>query len=145
MIWFSLSDSASYKCTLNNNKNNKDRYSIGLSYRNTAQHPIYLYPTATGRGLGQEVCSALRHAFSGCSSTSAFTGRGKVLGFRFIKEDESFRSSEALWQAMNTTRGAVAVRTDLVHWCSKCMPGNCSNSKETGADQFDSDCDSDDE
>jgi len=26
--------------------------------------------------IGEEVYSALRHAFSGCSSTSAFTGRG---------------------------------------------------------------------
>jgi len=100
VIWFSLSD----------------RHSTDLSHRNSAQHPIYLYPSAIGRGLGQEVRSALRHAFSGCSSTSAFIFTWQGLTLQAYQEDESFKSSEALWQALETsvpTRGTVAGKTDL--------------------------------
>ena len=118
-----------------------DRHSTDLSHRNTAQHPIYLYPTAIGRGLGQEVCNVLCHAFSGCSCTSAFTGRCKVSRFKLIKEDESFRSTMS---SIGHDKKCCC-RKNGGHGISKCMSGNCSNSKETGTDQFDPDDDSGDE
>ena len=51
----------------------------------------------TLRRLGQEVCSALPgyHAFSRCDSTSVFTRRGKISGFKLLNEDESSRSTVA--------------------------------------------------
>ena len=67
-----------------------------LIFRTGTQHRTR-YLDLTAIGLGQEVCSALPgyHAFSGCDSTSAFTGRGKVSGFKLLKEDELFRSTMA--------------------------------------------------
>ena len=42
--------------------------------------------TATGAKLGADVCNALlgMHAFTGCDSTSAFSGKGKKLAFDLI-------------------------------------------------------------
>ncbi len=69
-----------------------------LIYRTKTQHCTrYLDLTAIGRGLGQEKCIGLPgyHAFTGCESSSTFTGRGKVSGFRLLKDDDSFRSAMA--------------------------------------------------
>ena len=59
----------------------------------TQQRTRYLDLTGIGRRLGQDVCSALPgyHAFSSCDSVSAFTGRGKVAGFKLLKGDATFR------------------------------------------------------
>ena len=62
-----------------------------LIFRTGMQHRTR-YPdlTAIGRGLGQKVCSTRTlHVYS----TGAFTGRGKVSGFKLLQEDESFRST----------------------------------------------------
>ncbi len=57
----------------------------------------YLDLIVIGRGLGREMCNVLPgyHAFTGCDSTIAFTGRGKVSGFRLLKDDVSFRNAMA--------------------------------------------------
>jgi len=83
-----------------------------LIFRTGTQHRTrYLDLTAIGQRLGQEVCSALPgyHAFSGCDSTSAFTGRGKVSGFKLLKEDELFRSTMAgIGQSFNMSADQLA-------------------------------------
>ncbi len=63
----------------------------------TQHHTRYLDLIAIGRGLRQEMCNALPgyHVFTGCESSSVFTGRGKVSGFRLLKDDDRFRSAMA--------------------------------------------------
>ncbi len=69
-----------------------------LIFRRRIQHRArYRDLTAIARGRRQEICNALPgyHASTGCDSTSAFTGRGKVSSFRLLKVDYSFRSAMA--------------------------------------------------
>ena len=42
--------------------------------------------TKVGQSLGEETCKALQglHAFTGCDSVSAFSGRGKVSALKLI-------------------------------------------------------------
>ena len=59
-----------------------------LIFRTRTHHRTrYLDLTAIGCGLGQERCNAFPgcHALFGCDSTSAFTGKGKVSGFKLQK------------------------------------------------------------
>ena len=55
----------------------------------------YLDLIVIGRGIGREMCNGLPgyHACTGCDSTIAFTERGKVSGFRLLKDDVSFRNA----------------------------------------------------
>ena len=50
--------------------------------------------THTGFTLGLDMCEALNdyHAFSGCDSTRAFVGQGKVKGFKLLHDHNSFIS-----------------------------------------------------
>ena len=51
--------------------------------------------------LGPELCRSLRnlHAFTGCDSISAFSGKGKVLAFKMAKQSKSFQT---LFQEIGT-------------------------------------------
>jgi len=83
-----------------------------LIFRIGMQHCTqYLNLTAVGRVLGKQVCSALPgfHAFTGCDSTSAFSERGKVSGFKLLKEDESFRCAmTGIGQSFNISAEQLA-------------------------------------
>ena len=48
--------------------------------------------TQVGRSLGRELCLALPgyHAFTGCDTTSAFAGKGKVAPLELLNKNESF-------------------------------------------------------
>jgi len=73
-----------------------------LIFRTGTQHRTrYLDLSAIGQALGQKVCSTLPgyHVFSGCDSTSAFTGWGNVseMASSFSR---MMNHSEALWQKL---------------------------------------------
>ena len=60
----------------------------------TKQRSRVISLTAIAEQLGEEVCAALPgfHAFTGCDTTSAFSGRGKKAALSLV--------TGGLWQAM---------------------------------------------
>ena len=85
-----------------------------LIFRTRTHHRTrYLDLTAIGCGLGQERCNAFPgcHVLFGCDSTSAFTGRGKVSGFKLQKVEDSFRSAMAgIGQSVSMSAEQLAKR-----------------------------------
>jgi len=91
-----------------------------IFHTSASPHPIYLDLTAIGRGLGQEVRSALCHAFSGYNSTSTFSGRGKVSRFKLIKEgmnhSKAVKHYDRHWTGVCRQEVLLQEKRTSLHW-----------------------------
>ena len=81
-----------------------DIFSILLCYAEDLSDITVLFDTGKGnqkrlidmsslaKGLTQQYCTALRvlHAFTGCNTTSAFKGKGKIRPIKLVKSKSSF-------------------------------------------------------
>ena len=62
--------------------------------RNQQTRTIYIDASRIARMLGSELCRSLPglHAFTGCDSVSAFSGKGKVTALKLVKQSTSFQT-----------------------------------------------------
>ena len=68
--------------------------------RSQQTRTVYMDVSRIVRMLGSKLCRSLPglHAFTGCDSVSAFSGKGKVTTSKFVKQNKSFQT---LFQSRN--------------------------------------------
>ena len=68
------------------------------------------------------LCSALLayHAFTGCDSTSAFKGKGKVKGLKVVETDEAFQKAfSKLGESWEVDEEVMNELERLIHMCTR--------------------------
>ena len=77
-----------------------------LVKRSQQTRTAYMAVSKIVRMLGSELCRSLPglHAFTGCDSVSAFSGKGKVTALKLVKQNKSFQTLfQEIWMEWNLT------------------------------------------